>query len=91
MDENGKKQLSLTCKHGDLINIVKFSKVLAIKTSPKICHQNLGSLIQPHPLSVKDCLVTKTVEALGKKVDQAGGRIVGTVNAVCKATSKFLA
>jgi len=79
-----------TCKHGNLVNVVELSKVLAIEAGPKVGDQNLGSLVQAHPFAVEDCLIAETVEALCDQVHKACGREVGAVNAVCKAASEFL-
>jgi hypothetical protein len=39
---------------------------------------------------VENCFITEAVEALGYDVDKTGGRVVGAVNAVGKATSELL-
>jgi hypothetical protein len=59
---------------------MELSKVLTIEAGPKI----------RDPFAVEDCLIAETVEALREQVDKACGREVGTINAVCKAASKFL-
>lgn len=36
---------AITCKHGDLINVMKLAKVFTVEASPKIRDQDLSPLI----------------------------------------------
>lgn len=83
-------QKRLTGKHGDFIDVVELAKVFAVEAGPEVCNEDLGALVQPDPPSVEHCFVAETVEVLGQKVDEAGGGVVGAVDAVGKATSELL-
>lgn len=69
---------------------MELPKVFTVEAGPEVCNEDLGTLIQPNPLSVEDCFIAEAVEALGDDVDKAGGRVVGAVNAIGKATSELL-
>lgn len=69
---------------------MELAKVFAVETGPEVCNEDLGALIQSNSLSVEDCFITEAVETLSEEVDKAGGRVVGAVDAVGKATSELL-
>jgi hypothetical protein len=79
-----------TGKHGDFIDIVELAKVFAVEAGPEVCNEDLGALVQSDSSSVEDCFVAETVKVLGEEVDEAGGRVLGAVDAVGKATSELL-
>jgi hypothetical protein len=79
-----------TGKHSDFIDIVELAKVFAVEAGPKVCDENLGALVQTDSLSIENGFVTEAVKILSDKVDKAGGRVVGAVDAVCKASSELL-
>jgi hypothetical protein len=80
----------LTGKHGYFINVVELAKVFAVEAGPEVCDEDLGALVQPDSPSVEDCFVAETVEVLSEEVDEAGGGVVGAVDAVGKAASELL-
>lgn len=80
----------IVCEHCDLVDIVEFSKVLAVEAGPEIRDKDLSALVQPHLLAVEDCLVAEAGEILGEEVDEACCGVVDAVDAVCEAAAKFL-
>lgn len=80
----------LTCKHSDLIDVIKFSEILAIEASPKICNKDLSALIQSDSFSIELCLISEASKVFGEQVDQACCGEIGIFNAGNKASSKFL-
>lgn len=81
---------AVVCKHGDFVDVVEFSEVFTVEASPDVRDEDLGPLVQSYFLAIEDCLVTETGKILGEKVDKTSGGVVGAVDAVYKAASKFL-
>lgn len=79
-----------TRKHSDLIDIVEFSKILAVKAGPQICDENLGTLVKPNSFAVEPCLVAETGEVLGEQVYKTCRGEICVIDAVDEASAKFL-
>jgi hypothetical protein len=61
---------SVVRKHGNLINIVKLPIVSAIKASPQIGDQDLGSFQKSHVLTILETkLIAKARKVSRKKID----------------------
>lgn len=81
---------TIVCEHGDFVDIVEFSKVLAVEAGPEVRDQNLSSLVQPYLFTVEDCLVAEAGKILGEEVNEASRGVVDAVDAVCEAAVEFL-
>lgn len=90
----GRKSLRVvstqTCKHGDLVNVVKLAKSFTVEASPQIRHENLCSFVKANPAPIEDSFVTETCKMLGEQIDQASSRVVGAIDEVGKTASKLL-
>jgi hypothetical protein len=79
-----------TRKHSDLIDIVEFSKILAVKAGPQICDENLSTLVKPNSFAIEPCLVAETGEVLGEQVYKTCCGEICVIDAIDEASAKFL-
>jgi hypothetical protein len=63
---------SIISKHGDFVDVIKFSVILAIESCPEICHTDLSSFEKPDTLpALKTDDVVEAREVLSKDVDKS--------------------
>ena len=81
---------SFTCKHGYFVYVVEVSVTLAIKTSPEICDEYLGTLVEANGLALKVTLILETWKVLYQKIHESRSGVFGFFDACKKATVESL-
>jgi hypothetical protein len=82
---------SIISKHGNFVNVVKFTIAFAFECCPEICHTDLSSFKKSDILPIlKTDNVVETREVLSKDVDQSGSGMVGSLYAFGEAALVFL-
>lgn len=69
---------------------MKLAEVFTVEACPKVCHENLGAFVQPHPSTMEYCLIAEAIKALGHQLDKPRGRVFSAIDAVCEAAPEFL-
>jgi len=82
---------SVIWKNGDLVNVIKSTKPFAVKRRPQISNTDLSPFEEPHTLPIFETKnIIKAGKVFCKKVDQRGGRVIGSFYAFREAALIFL-
>ena len=80
----------LTCKHGDLVNVLKAAVSFTFEASPEVSHKDLGALVEVYGFAFKSCLVTETGEAIDKGANKRSSGACCFFDTGREATFKML-
>ena len=69
-----------TCKHGNTVNVVKETIVLATKSGPEISNKDLSTLQEADLSAVEPGLVTEALEVMSEQIDKQTSATPGRLN-----------